>query len=115
MEKTTIEKLRILLPHWIGHSHQHAEEFKKWAELAQAEGHADLAGVLEQTVASMGATDALLAKAASLLGVSPTADHGHHGGGCGHDHHQSGAAGGEEHHHVHGSHDCCHAHHGEKK
>jgi len=30
-----IEKLRVLLPHWIEHNGEHASEFKKWAEKAE--------------------------------------------------------------------------------
>jgi len=26
------EKLRILLPHWIEHNGEHAEEFRRWAD-----------------------------------------------------------------------------------
>jgi hypothetical protein len=26
-----IEKLRVLLPHWIAHNGEHAEEFREWA------------------------------------------------------------------------------------
>ena len=37
-QKTTMEKLQILLPHWIEHNHNHEAEFKKWADLARAEG-----------------------------------------------------------------------------
>jgi hypothetical protein len=29
-----IEKLRVLLPHWIEHNGEHAGEFRKWAERA---------------------------------------------------------------------------------
>jgi hypothetical protein len=25
------EKLRVLIPHWIEHNHEHAEEFRRWA------------------------------------------------------------------------------------
>ena len=28
------EKLRVLLPHWIEHNGEHAEEFRTWAERA---------------------------------------------------------------------------------
>jgi hypothetical protein len=28
------EKLRVLIPHWIEHNEEHAEEFRRWAELA---------------------------------------------------------------------------------
>jgi len=29
-----IEKLRVLLPHWIEHNGEHAGEFRAWAERA---------------------------------------------------------------------------------
>jgi hypothetical protein len=29
-----IEKLRVLLPHWIEHNAEHAGEFRDWAERA---------------------------------------------------------------------------------
>jgi len=29
-----IEKLRSLIPHWIDHNHEHADEYLKWAEKA---------------------------------------------------------------------------------
>ena len=36
-EKTGIEKLRILLPHWIDHNNSHIEEFSKWKDVAADE------------------------------------------------------------------------------
>ena len=29
-----VKKLRVLLPHWIEHNGEHAEEFRRWAEQA---------------------------------------------------------------------------------
>ena len=29
---TDLEKLRVLVPHWIEHSAEHAGEFRTWAE-----------------------------------------------------------------------------------
>ncbi|MGD2144367.1 MAG: hypothetical protein PVF54_07815 [Anaerolineae bacterium] len=29
-----IDKLRVLVPHWIEHNSQHAEEFREWADRA---------------------------------------------------------------------------------
>jgi hypothetical protein len=26
------DKLRLLLPHWVEHNQEHAEEFRRWAE-----------------------------------------------------------------------------------
>ena len=31
-----IEKLRILIPHWIEHNQEHADEFRQWSEQAGA-------------------------------------------------------------------------------
>jgi hypothetical protein len=28
------EKLRVLIPHWIKHNKEHAEEFRRWAKQA---------------------------------------------------------------------------------
>jgi hypothetical protein len=28
------EKLRVLIPHWIEHNEEHANEFRQWAETA---------------------------------------------------------------------------------
>ncbi|HEY47041.1 MAG TPA: hypothetical protein G4O14_09690 [Anaerolineae bacterium] len=30
-----VEKLKILLPHWIKHNQEHAQEFRTWAERAE--------------------------------------------------------------------------------
>jgi hypothetical protein len=27
-----LDKLRVLIPHWISHNEEHADEFKRWAE-----------------------------------------------------------------------------------
>jgi hypothetical protein len=27
-----VEKLRVLIPHWIKHNEEHADEFRRWAE-----------------------------------------------------------------------------------
>ncbi|MDY7039790.1 MAG: hypothetical protein SVX38_02885 [Chloroflexota bacterium] len=33
-----IEKLRVLLPHWIEHNSEHAAEFRVWAQRTRAGG-----------------------------------------------------------------------------
>jgi hypothetical protein len=35
---TDLQKLRVLLPHWIEHNAEHAAEFREWAERARAAG-----------------------------------------------------------------------------
>lgn len=40
MAKTDMEKLQILIDHWIEHNEEHAEEFRKWADRAKSSGNA---------------------------------------------------------------------------
>ena len=40
MENSEMEKLKILLDHWIEHNKEHGEEFREWAEKARALGEA---------------------------------------------------------------------------
>ena len=39
MAKTDMEKLQILIEHWIEHNAEHAEEFRKWADKAKSAGN----------------------------------------------------------------------------
>jgi hypothetical protein len=45
-----LEKLRVLIPHWIEHNEEHASEFLHWAEnVSQAEAELlDAARVMQQ-------------------------------------------------------------------
>ena len=88
--KTTVEKLQILLPHWIEHNNNHEAEFRKWAEAARAEGEESLGALLDKAASSMSATDAILKKMLTEAGGPSSDDHHHH-----HDHHHHG------HHHHH--------------
>ncbi|OGQ99140.1 MAG: hypothetical protein A2505_08810 [Deltaproteobacteria bacterium RIFOXYD12_FULL_55_16] len=77
-QKTTREKLQILLPHWVEHNHNHETEFKKWAALAQSEGQGALAELLNKAVTSMAETDGLLEKALAEIGGPGEGHHHHH-------------------------------------
>ena len=80
--KTTIEKLRILLPHWIEHNRSHGDEFRQWAVAARTDGCESLAEFLDMAAANTAATAELLQKAGTEIGASGgTHDHHHH-----HDH-----------------------------
>jgi len=52
MAKTEMEKLEILLKHWVEHNEEHAEEFGEWAEKAKALGniavHDDILSAVEK-------------------------------------------------------------------
>jgi hypothetical protein len=77
-EKTNLEKLRILLPHWIEHSHSHQEEFKKWVEIARAEGQDEAAEEIAKGLTLMHQTDHALEHAMTLLGGKVEGHHHHH-------------------------------------
>jgi len=95
--KTTVEKLQILLPHWIEHNNNHEAEFRKWAESARSEGGESLGALLDKAASSMAATDALLKIMLTEAGGPSSADHHHHD----HDHHHHH----EDHHGHHHHHD----------
>ncbi len=77
-EKTNLEKLRILLPHWVEHSHSHQDEFKKWVEIARSEGQGEAAVEIDRALAMMADTDKVLEKALELLGGKVAGHHHHH-------------------------------------
>jgi hypothetical protein len=67
-----LEKLRVLLPHWIEHNGEHAEEFRDWAEWA---------GEAEELILSAARlveeANARLGEALEALG-GPLEQHQHH-------------------------------------
>lgn len=79
-EKTELEKLRILLPHWIEHSHSHQHEFKKWAEVARSRGKEDVAASISKAISAMSEADRALEKGLASLGgkLEENAHHHHH-------------------------------------
>lgn len=77
-EKTELEKLRILLPHWIEHSHSHQHEFKKWAEIARDEGREDVAELIARAVSALSEADKALEQGLASLGGKLEGGHHHH-------------------------------------
>ena len=75
-----LEKLRVLLPHWLEHNAEHAGEFRAWAERAKAAGEDKLAAQIVAAAEKMEAANhdlelaiAYMDKAASTAsGVSDT-------------------------------------------
>ena len=78
-----IEKLRIMLPHWIEHNRGHGEEFARWAEEI-AGTDARLAETLNRAVNSLDHAQAALEQALAQAGgpAEPKEEAGH-----GHQHH----------------------------
>lgn len=50
---TVIEKLRVLLPHWMEHNSEHAREYRTWAELVRQADKASLAKHIEAAAEKM--------------------------------------------------------------
>ena len=72
-----LEKLRVLIPHWIEHNEEHAGEFRRWAEQA-----GDVApDILAAAEAMIRVNDSLTTALEKLGGPLPD-DHHHH-----HEHH----------------------------
>ena len=61
------DKLRILIPHWIAHNREHANEFRDWATQA-AETSADILAAADAIVL---ANDSLLSALEKLGGALP--------------------------------------------
>lgn len=100
--KTTLEKLQILLPHWVEHNQNHAAEFLKWSAAARADGAEKLASLLDQAAANMKATDSILKQAVTEAGAPAGEPHHCHCHAHGHDHGHEHSHGGHGHtHHSH--------------
>ena len=81
-----MEKLKVLLAHWIEHNAGHEAECGKWAEYARNEGNEQVAGYIDGAVKAMEEADALLRKALEAAGGAVGEHHhGHHHHG--HHHH----------------------------
>jgi hypothetical protein len=67
---TDVEKLRVLLPHWIEHNAEHAAEFRAWAE------RVDAARVqIESAASGLEAANQALREALEQLGGPLKSDH----------------------------------------
>lgn len=61
-------KLQLLLPHWIEHNKEHAQEFHTWAERMEGIDKADLAESLLAAAASLQQASDHLSKLLNKLG-----------------------------------------------
>jgi uncharacterized tellurite resistance protein B-like protein len=67
------EKLRALIPHWIEHNEEHADEFLRWAEQA-GEAAVDIRAAAD----AMRKVNEWLSAAVEKLGGPIHLDHFHH-------------------------------------
>jgi hypothetical protein len=75
-----IDKLRVMLPHWIEHNHGHEAEFLRWAE-ALAPTAPVIADLLRTAAAALQSAQRSLNEALTKAGGPPPAPRhsgGHH-------------------------------------
>jgi hypothetical protein len=75
---TEIEKLRVMLPHWIEHNRSHGEDFKKWAGILKDAGAPETAVLLEKAIAGLAEADQALSQALEKAGGPPDEKDTHH-------------------------------------
>ncbi len=77
-EQNTINKLRVLLPHWIEHNNNHIAEFRKWECEARKESEEEVARLLDQAIRDMEETGKSLSGALKKIGGPMEGGHHHH-------------------------------------
>jgi hypothetical protein len=88
MSMNDIEKLRVLLPHWLEHNASHADDYRLWIERARAAGADHVAERLAAAVERLEGISGDLQGALALLGGPSThADHQHPHEHAEHHHH----------------------------
>ncbi|WP_446009692.1 hypothetical protein [Candidatus Electrothrix sp.] len=95
-----IEKLRVMLPHWIDHNQGHGKEFAQWAEKL-TDGSPEVAQLLQTAVQSLQDAQNCLEQALEKAGgplEAPGGGHNHHSHDPHKHEHTHGAHGGHHHH-----------------
>jgi len=73
-----VEKLRVMLQHWIEHNNGHVDEFEKWRQTMTEEGQASLAAHIAEAIQTMTTVNKQLEKALEEVGGPGNGEHHHH-------------------------------------
>jgi hypothetical protein len=73
---TDLDKLRILLSHWVEHNREHAREFLEWAQRIEPVAEEEIVSHLRSGGQAMDKVNESLVAALKHLGGSP--EKGHH-------------------------------------
>ena len=76
-EYSEIEKLQVLISHWLEHNASHGREYANWGEVAEKAGHRDAAEHIGRAVALLAEADRALQEALKAVGGT-AAGHAHH-------------------------------------
>lgn len=74
----SIEKLRVLLKHWIDHNGGHVAEFDKWRQTMTEENRDSMAEALAKAISQMEDVSATLQAALDEIGGAPGSSEEHH-------------------------------------
>jgi hypothetical protein len=76
-----MEKLRVILPHWIEHNKNHEKEFNKWLAIISSGNETEVAALLKKAVSSLQDIDTVLSQISDKIGAlkgENSQDHTHH-------------------------------------
>lgn len=73
-----LEKLRVLLPHWIEHNVGHSKEFANWSDTLHSGGESEIAELLKQAEGFLQNADLVLKEALVRAGGEMSGEGGHH-------------------------------------
>ena len=73
-----VEKLQLLLTHWLQHNESHSREYEKWAEVARQGGYSTAAECIEQALGLLAEADKAFEKALLSVGGPAEGHHHHH-------------------------------------
>ncbi len=76
---TDLEKLRILLPHWVAHNHEHMAEIDRWASLREISNNVQIKEALQKAIAATEKVNEELQHAMDMAGgpIENPETHGH--------------------------------------
>ena len=65
-----LEKLKILIPHWVEHNKEHGHEFLRWAEHAEKLGSQEVSLKLKEAFEEMPSVNDRLLASLEIIGDS---------------------------------------------
>ncbi len=71
-----VEKLRVLIPHWMEHNNGHEKDCATWSTIAREGGQKEVADYIDAAITAMKQVNDLLGKALKEAGGA--VEHHHH-------------------------------------